>query len=193
VNALDIRHMRTTGYHPQTNGLTERFNGTLVKALAKCAYTTGDDWDNYIPTILFAYQIRKNTTTGKSPFFLLYGMEPKIPMLMGTTLENVIPRESQLQEVGIKRDKLRRDPQQKKSRFTKGDTVLIKKVQKDGKLGPKYDGPLSVISAGPKDTYKLRDERGHEFQTLISGDRLRHYHKAPGGAKTNNTSSDEDN
>ncbi len=106
TDVLEIRHNKTTGYHPQTNGLTERFNGTLCRALAKCAYETGVDWDCFIPTILFAYRVRKQSTTKQSPFFLMYGIEPKIPTLLQTTLDAFTSREDQLQILNKKRHTL---------------------------------------------------------------------------------------
>src|SRR5271168_4342126 len=42
---MGTRHLRTTPYHPQTNGMTERFNGTLCKALAKLAMYDQREWD----------------------------------------------------------------------------------------------------------------------------------------------------
>ncbi|KAG2191199.1 hypothetical protein INT47_004430, partial [Mucor saturninus] len=44
-------------------------------------YVNGDvhSWDEYIDTVTFACRIRKYSTTGYSPFFLVYGTQPRIP------------------------------------------------------------------------------------------------------------------
>ena len=54
-NLLHIRAIKTTSYHPQTNGLVERFNKTLKSMLRKYATKSGKDWDKLLPYLLFAY------------------------------------------------------------------------------------------------------------------------------------------
>jgi len=53
---LHIHPVRTTPYHPQTDGLVERFNKTLKSMLRKFATREGKDWDKLIPFLLFAYR-----------------------------------------------------------------------------------------------------------------------------------------
>ncbi len=49
---LHIHPIRTTPYHPQTDGLVERFNKTLKSLLQKAATDTGKDWDLLLPYLL---------------------------------------------------------------------------------------------------------------------------------------------
>ena len=77
---LGIRHKYSSTYYPQTNGLTERYNRTLVETLAKISNHTKTNWDNYIPAALFAYRILRQNTTQQEPFYLLYGKQAKLPM-----------------------------------------------------------------------------------------------------------------
>ena len=70
----------STPYHPQTNGLVERFNRTLGEALAKTAVQHLDEWDKYIAPVLFAYRTNKHSTTKFTPFYLLYGRQAQLPM-----------------------------------------------------------------------------------------------------------------
>ena len=70
---LHIQPIRTTPYHPQTDGLVERFNQTLKMMLRKTAVKEGLDWDKMLPCILFAYREVPQASTGFSPFELLYG------------------------------------------------------------------------------------------------------------------------
>jgi transposase InsO family protein len=53
-NACGIKHRVTSAYHPQANGHTERFNGTLITMLKKHAEENPDDWDKWLPFVLLA-------------------------------------------------------------------------------------------------------------------------------------------
>ena len=77
---LHIHGIRTTPYHPQTDGLVERFNQTLKAMLRKTAVQEGKDWDLLIPYVLFAYREVPQSSTGFSPFELLYGREVRGPL-----------------------------------------------------------------------------------------------------------------
>ena len=76
---LTIRKVNTTAYHPQTDGLVERFNDTLCKMLSIYSNSNQSDWDQNIPIVLFAYRISVQETTTYSPFQLLYNREARLP------------------------------------------------------------------------------------------------------------------
>jgi hypothetical protein len=80
VEIMGSHHRLTSAYHPQSNGLTERYNQTLCKALEKCVQETACDWDVLIPPSLFAYRTTRNRTTKYEPFYLLYGCAPTLPI-----------------------------------------------------------------------------------------------------------------
>ena len=77
---LNIHPIRTTPYHPQTDGLVERFNRTLKSMLKKVASEEGRDWDTLLPYILFAYREVPQASTGFSPFELVFGREVRGPL-----------------------------------------------------------------------------------------------------------------
>ena len=77
---MNTRRQLTTAYHPQTDGLVERFNATLAEGLSMYVSSNQKDWDKHIPMVLFAYRVSPNVTTGESPFYLLYGREPRLPI-----------------------------------------------------------------------------------------------------------------
>ncbi|XP_049447271.1 uncharacterized protein LOC125897860 [Epinephelus fuscoguttatus] len=79
---LGIKSVRTTPYHPQTDGLTERFNQTLKQMLRKFVNETGSDWDHWLPYLLFAYWEVPQASTGFSPFELLCGHEVRGPLTL---------------------------------------------------------------------------------------------------------------
>lgn len=66
------QHKISTAYHPQTNGLVERFNQTIQRALMKLVKKEQDDWDQYIDGILFGYRTAVQKSTKKSPFEVMY-------------------------------------------------------------------------------------------------------------------------
>ena len=77
---LKVKRIRTTPYHPQTDGLVERFNGTLKSMLRKFVSRSQKNWDEYLPYLLFAYREVPQESTGFSPFELLYGRRVRGPL-----------------------------------------------------------------------------------------------------------------
>jgi hypothetical protein len=75
-----FRHNLAAVYHPQSNGLTEKFNGTLCDALKKCVNSSTAEWDDLIPSVLFAYRTLKHSTTKYNPFYLMHGREAQLPI-----------------------------------------------------------------------------------------------------------------
>ena len=77
---LSVKSVTTTPYHPQSNGMVERFNGTLKSMLKKVAQEQPKDWDRFIPAVLFSYRELPNASTGFSPFELMFGRPARGPM-----------------------------------------------------------------------------------------------------------------
>ena len=69
---MDTKQLRTTAYHPPTDGLVERFNGTLVQSLSMYVSSDERDLDEHLQNVLFAYCISPSEVTGESPFYLLH-------------------------------------------------------------------------------------------------------------------------
>ena len=80
LQGLKVDHRRTTPTHPQANGKVERFNKTFKDILAKLTNNSINCWDHYVGDALFAYRISTSATTGHSPYYLLYGRQPRAPV-----------------------------------------------------------------------------------------------------------------
>ena len=76
---LDIHKTRTTPYHPQSDGLVERFNRSLVDGLAK-VLENENEWDTLVPLICMQYRASTHRVTGCSPAQLMFGRELRIPL-----------------------------------------------------------------------------------------------------------------
>ena len=78
--AFRIKKVNSTSYHPQTDGLVENFNKTLRSMLAKYVHQFGDNWDDHLQQVPFAYRTKPHESTGESPYFLLYGRDAYLPL-----------------------------------------------------------------------------------------------------------------
>ena len=81
---LGVSHKtKTTPYHPESDGLVERFNRTLLMMLAMFAGEHKDDWDDLLPPVMMAYRLSVHESTGFSPYRLMFGEECMLPMDIG--------------------------------------------------------------------------------------------------------------
>ncbi|XP_035219651.1 uncharacterized protein LOC118192743 [Stegodyphus dumicola] len=80
IHLCKTSHLLTTAYHPQTSGLTERFNKTFSDMLSMYVDVEQKNWDTIVPFVTYAYNSAKQDTTGFSPFFLIYSRDIQIPL-----------------------------------------------------------------------------------------------------------------
>ena len=129
-----VEHRVSSAYHPQTNGLDERMNQTLTKAIVKYINTEQDDWDEHIESILFSYRTSVHASTKCTPFYLMYGREAVLPVQLqlidhnqdGSVVDELHVENDTVQSYATQLEKV------KKELFPKVD-VNIKKAQKKQK------------------------------------------------------------
>ena len=148
---MKMRHHMSTPYHPQCNGLVERFNQTLCIALTKLGQV--DNWDWYVEQILMIYRMRQHSDTELSPFEILYEVKPRVPIndaqldvIMQLRTRPAPPQSSPTNEVV--------------SEFAYDDQVLLFRSELVNRFNTKLEhdwaGPFAVCQIGPNNTYKLR-------------------------------------
>ena len=166
--ALQIRRIRTTPYHPQTDGLVECFNGTLKSMIKKFTSWNKQDWDEYmyLPYLLFAYREVLQESTGFSPFELLYGHGVRGPLdviLEGWTGErggempvatHMVEMRDHLREMtdlvqvnvakAQGRQRSHYDQGTTERAFSEGEQVLVLLPTKTNKLKLEWFGPYKV-------------------------------------------------
>ncbi|GKV27710.1 hypothetical protein SLEP1_g36847 [Rubroshorea leprosula] len=74
-----IKHMNSSPYQPKMNGVVEATNENIKKILAK-KIVTYNDWHEMLPYALHAYRTFVCTSTGATPYPLVYGMEAILPI-----------------------------------------------------------------------------------------------------------------
>lgn len=94
-----IDHRVTAPYHPQANGLVERFNQTIQSMLAKATAPPKDkeDWESVLQSCVFAYNTSLHKTTKYTPHYLMFGAEATLAVDIESSDETaaVAPDEQQ--------------------------------------------------------------------------------------------------
>ncbi len=188
---LGIRGIRTSAYHPQTDGMVERFNGTLKTGLKKFVQDYQGQWHKALPFILFAYRETPHTTTGFSPFELLLGRNPTGPLDIlkqewtgpkSTTtdlvtfvngvherLEYASKAATAMEKEAKSQMKSQYDRGTKSQVFEVGDLVLVLKPSVAVKFNAQWRGPYTIIERLSSVTYvvKKADASGktHTYHT----------------------------
>ncbi len=192
-----VKHRTTTPYHPQTNGKIERFNGTIGAMLTKYLYGKPVRiWDEYLTQAVFATRIRIHAVSKCSPFYLLYGVNPKLPGdpyegrdgSQEVKIQELIERHARSNEARLDANKklveaairasLVRDEQFAPKPDIKVGTYVLVRDENPRKFRSKWYGPYKVIMAAPIGTYALEDCHNKVVKNLIHGNRLLPLHSS---------------
>ena len=77
---LHVEKIKTTAYHAQGNGQVERAHQTIFRMLGTLPDDLKNDWPRELKALTFAYNATRSQITGYSPYYLMFGMRPRIPI-----------------------------------------------------------------------------------------------------------------
>ena len=174
---LGIKTLRSTAYHPQTDGETERVNQELEIYFRIFCQNHPETWKQLNPLMEFSHNQKMHSVTKKSPFYLMYGYEPKdIPLAFDRT--NTPAAEQRVKELSearkeasaaheLARQKMAERTTRGFTPFTKGEKVWLdgrnlKIGYPSRKLAPKREGPFKITQVLGPVTYRL--ELPHQWR-----------------------------
>ncbi|XP_062584077.1 protein NYNRIN-like [Saccostrea cucullata] len=193
---LQIEKTRTTPYHPQSDGMVERFNRTLEAMLSSCVNKNHTDWDEQLPYVMMAYRSAEHDTTGFSSNYLMLGREATTPLYLVYEMEvqwkpipqnrwawllqerlgeaHHIVRENTKGE--MMRQKRYHDKKLRWQRFSPRDHVYVffprRRMGTSPKLTSFWQGPFEVLEKCSEFTYKVSCGNKGSAQ-VIHVDRMR--------------------
>lgn len=169
LRLLSVKAVHTSPYHAQSNGVVERFHGTIKPMLRKLSLKHPKMWDRYLPGLLFACRDVVCESTGFSPFEILYGRRARGPVeLLASTwtekradeevkssyqyvfdLKNMMDDVSKLVDENLlksaKKNKTYHDKNARDRKFKVGDEVLVLLPSSTNKLLMSWKGPYRVL------------------------------------------------
>ena len=80
LKQLGIERIFSALYHPQSKRKLEVFHKYLIPTLKKLCEKDPSNWDQYINQVLASYVVTPNLATAETPFFLVYGRDPNLPL-----------------------------------------------------------------------------------------------------------------
>ena len=79
LHRYGVQHHRSPAYKPQTNGVVKAANKNIKRILRKMVETSRD-WSEKLPFALWTYRTSFRTSTGATPYSIVYGMEAVLPV-----------------------------------------------------------------------------------------------------------------
>jgi transposase InsO family protein len=179
-----IEHQLITPRHPESNGLVERVNSTIIHSIRRTMEGHANTWDDQLEKTIMGYNFSRQASTKFSPYFLVFGQEARMgdaqdadAMQRAALLTKSVEDRERHQEIvsatAVMNMKTAQDKQCKdfdKRRpmdfplFDSGDMVLVKAQKKKSKLHSQAEGPYAVVAYNKEHTLvKLADANGREW------------------------------
>ncbi|KAL0148983.1 hypothetical protein M9458_055787 [Cirrhinus mrigala] len=199
---LRVKQLRTTVYHPQTDGLVERFNQTLKQMLRRVAAEDRRDWDLMIPYVMFGIREVPQASTGFTPFELLFGRQPRglldvareaweqQPAPHRTVVEHVKQMRERIDQImPLVREHLSKAQQAQQRHYNRaaqprefhpGDRVMVLVPTSNCKFLASWQGPYTVIEKMGPVTYRLRQPGRRQAEQVYLINLLKKWHGTRG-------------
>lgn len=161
LKSSNTKHVLSPPYHHSSNGQAERAIRTVEERLRAFVQDKPDQWDKYLPLIIFSINNTKNISTGMTPFFAIFGRNPTVPEDALFQIEGK-KREEDMKEIWDKakdaiemnneksKKKFERTRRVKKREIKKGDLVLVNRAVPSHKLAAQRDGPFRVTETNQR-------------------------------------------
>jgi RNase H-like domain found in reverse transcriptase/Reverse transcriptase (RNA-dependent DNA polymerase)/Integrase zinc binding domain/Integrase core domain len=173
---LKIKKLNTTPYHPQTNGALERSHKGLAEYLRSFVNSDQNNWDEWVGYAIFTYNTTPHSTTGYSPFELVYGRKAEVPSALTREPEPLYNFDDYNLELkyrlntshAIAREKIAKakatnkrlyDQSSHAPTFNVGEWVLMKKASRENKLDSVYEGPYKITEITGPVNCKIRKRK----------------------------------
>jgi hypothetical protein len=161
----NIQHSYTSTYHPQTNGLNEKVNHTIITRL-KIAINEKPKrkWSTLLPEVIHSYNATTHSVTGFAPKYLLFGITDNTQIECNLTADRKLAVERT--EAFKKKKKSKYDKTHKHIDLEIGSLVkrrIPSNHPTNNKLTPAYTGPYRVVSKQSDHNYEIRLGKRREF------------------------------
>ncbi|KAF8704726.1 reverse transcriptase, partial [Rhizoctonia solani] len=189
---LGIKPSFSLAYHPESDGQTERVNQFIEFYLWSYVSADHSDWATWLPLAEYAYNNAKHTSTGKSPFELVYG---RSPVMNPSNVPANVPEADQVANTLANKWKeakaaLRMSKEQMTRdkgtipKYTIGKKVWLdrKNVElrtNSNKLDPKRLGPFEVLEKVSSHAYRLKLPETLKIHNVFYVGLLSKAHKSP--------------
>ncbi|XP_075910632.1 uncharacterized protein LOC142906516 [Petromyzon marinus] len=154
-NLLGTKKIRTSPYHPQSDGMVDRLNRTLTSMLC---------WDLFVPGVLAAYRLAPHASTGFSPFYLMYGREPEPPVHVQLDVGSSRKGSAVPVPLKVTLDRLR-EARQAAAGNSAGRQAANERL-------PKHQGPVEVVEVPRPQCVQIQFGRRRALPSSAGGDPL---------------------
>ena len=209
LSSLNIEHVTSTPYHPQTQGKLERFHGTFKTMIR--SYCDNTNWDIFVPFLLFAIRDNVSSSTNYTPFQLVFTHEIRTPLkIIKEQLYEDKSRDLTLEEMksnirkswdvaqkhlGEYQEKMKKsydmNANAKDRSFEVGDDCLVYLPMAGKPLIDKYVGPCKVLEKISSENYRIKFPSGRRKEKVFHINKLKKFHKT-GSTMINITTEEKD-